>query len=125
MVKSFISIICVAVILGIGAIWENHFINTKFEDFSQNISIVYQKVDQKTATMDDVYALQKNWLSKKKLLHSFIPHNEIKEVDLWLAETATLVRDKQWEDAISKLEVLKELAEQIPKTFSISFVNIF
>lgn len=125
MVKSFISIICVAVILGIGAIWENHFINTKFEDFSQNISIVYQKVDQKTATMDDVYALQKNWLSKKKLLHSFIPHNEIKEVDLWLAETATLVRDKQWEDAISKLEVLKELAEQIPKTFSISFANIF
>ena len=125
MVKSFISIICVAIILGIGAIWENHFINTKFEDFSQNISVVYQKVDQKTATMDDVYALQKNWLSKKKLLHSFIPHNEIKEVDLWLAETATLVRDKQWEDAISKLEVLKELAEQIPKTFSISFANIF
>jgi hypothetical protein len=73
---------------------------------------------------DDVYAVQKNWLDKKRVLHIFIPHNEIKEVDLWLSESATLVRDKEWKDAISKIEVLKELAEQIPKTFLIAWENI-
>ena len=51
-------------------------------------------------------------LAKKKVLHIFIPHNEIKEIDLWLSESATLVRDKEWKDAISKIEVLIELSEQ-------------
>ena len=68
--------------------------------------------------------MQKNWLEKKKALHIFIPHNDIKEVDLWLAESATLVRDEKWDDAISKIEVLKELSEQIPKTFTLSWENI-
>jgi hypothetical protein len=45
-------------------------------------------------------------------------------VDLWLSESATLIRDKEWTDAISKIEVLKELSEQIPKTFVIALENI-
>ena len=45
-------------------------------------------------------------------------------MDLWLAEAVTLVRDKEWKDAISKIEVLKELSEQIPMTFRISLENI-
>ena len=82
------------------------------------------KVDEHTATPDDVYAVQKNWLEKKKSLHTIIPHTEIKEVDLWISEAVTLVRDKEWEDAISKIEVLIELSEQIPKTFTLSLSNI-
>ena len=85
---------------------------------------MYEKVDAETATQDDVYAVQSNWIEKKKVLHIFIPHNDIKEVDLWLSESATLVRDKEWKDAISKIEVLKELSEQIPKTFTLSLENI-
>jgi hypothetical protein len=52
------------------------------------------------------------------------PHTEIKEIDLWLSETVMLVDKKEWTDALSKLEVLKELAEQIPKTFSLLAENI-
>ena len=86
---------------------------------------LYEKVDDKTAVEDDVYAVQKNWLDKKRYLHIFIPHNEIKEIDLWLAESVKLVRDEKWEDALSKIEVLRELAEQIPKTFAVTLENIF
>ena len=68
--------------------------------------------------------MQKNWIEKKHVLHIFIPHSEIKEVDLWLSEAATLVRDKEWHDAISKIEVLKELSEQIPMSFKITLENI-
>ena len=85
---------------------------------------IEQKIDDEIATLDDVYAVQKNWLNKKKVLHIFIPHNEIKEIDLWLAETVTLVRDKEWTDAISKVEVLIELSEQIPNTFRLKWENI-
>ena len=60
----------------------------------------------------------------KKSLHFFIPHNDIKEFDLWLSESSTLVRDKKWEDAISKIEVLIELTEQIPRSFILALENI-
>ena len=100
------------------------FVKRQFLEFHDVLDVLYEKVDDKTATQDDVYAVQNNWIEKKKVLHVFIPHNEIKEVDLWLSESATLVRDKEWKDAISKIEVLKELAEQIPKTFILSLENI-
>ena len=124
MVKTFISILVVSLLLVVGSMYENNFIKTKFEDFNSVLTVLYDKIDSESATQDDVYAVQKNWLSKKKVLHIFIPHNEIKEIDLWLSESATLVRDKEWKDAISKIEVLIELSEQIPKTFALSLENI-
>ncbi len=124
MVKTFISMIMVSIILVFGMIFENKFINKQFDEFNEVLCVLYEKVDNETATIDDVYAVQQNWLKKKKILHVFIPHTEIKEVDLWLSESATLVRDKEWEDAISKIEVLKELSEQIPKTFSLRIENL-
>ena len=116
--------IVVAVILFVGAILETRFIDKQFTEFNEVLCVLYEKVDDESATIDDVYAVQQNWLEKKKYLHIFIPHTEIKEIDLWLSESATLVRDKEWEDAISKIEVLKELSEQIPKTFSLRIENV-
>ena len=125
MIKSVISLICVCIILLVGTILETNFINKEFSDFHNVLDVAYEKVLNQTAVEDDVYAVQNNWLDKKAKLHAFIPHNDIKEIDLWIAEAVTLVRDKEWHDAVSKIEVLKELTEQIPKTFLISFSNIF
>ncbi|MBE5737769.1 MAG: DUF4363 family protein [Clostridiales bacterium] len=124
MVKTIISIILVGTMLFAGAIYEHTFVNKQFDDFHQVLTTLYDKIDNQSAVRDDVLAVQKSWLEKKKSLHVFIPHNDIKEVDLWLSEAVTLVRDKEWKDAISKIEVLLELAEQIPKTFNLSFENI-
>lgn len=124
MVKSAFSMIIVSFIIFFSALYETNFISRQFSEFSDALEILYLKIDDKSATIEDVYAVQKNWLNKKKYLHVFIPHTEIKEIDLWLAESVTLVKDKKWEDAISKIEVLKELSEQIPKSFVVSFDNI-
>lgn len=117
--------LAVAAILVCGAIYEADFTKRQFEELSVVLETLYEKVDDKTAVEDDVYAVQSNWVEKKKYLHIFIPHNEIKEIDLWLAESVKLVRDEKWEDALSKIEVLRELAEQIPKTFAVSIENVF
>ena len=124
MVKTIISMTVVSILLIVGAWFESNFVNRQFNEFQTVLESLYEKVDDESAVMDDVYAVQKNWIEKKKYLHAFIPHNEIKEVDLWLSEAVTLVRDKEWSDAISKIEVLKELAEQIPRTFKILWENI-
>lgn len=125
MLKSLYTMLAVLVIIMGAIFWENKFINTEFNEFGQVLEILYDKTDKQIATQEDVFAVQKNWLNRKKYLHMFIPHTEIKEMDLWISEAITLVRDKEWQDAISKIEVLRELTEQIPKNFSITLENIF
>ncbi len=124
MVKSLVSMLCALAVLIAGSIYETRFVEKQFAEFDVVLDELYEKVDSEQAVKDDVLAVQKNWLDKKKVLHIFIPHNDIKEIDLWLSEAVTLVRDKEWNDAISKIEVLKELSEQIPKTFKVSFENV-
>ena len=125
MIKTILSTLIALIILCTGAVYENKFIKTEFKEFNQVLHSLYDKTIEQTANKEDVYAVQKNWLEKKRKLHAVIPHTEIKEVDLWLSECVMLVHDKEWTDAISKIEVLIELSEQIPKTFTLSFQNIF
>lgn len=124
MVKSIISIISVAIIIFGFTLIENFYVTKEVEVFSQMVDSLYLKVDDKSATQEDVTALQTHWQEKKKLLHVFISHNDIKEIDLWLAETITLVNDEKWEDARSKVKVLSVLSKQVPFYFNLSLNNL-
>ena len=117
MVKAFYTAI-IALFLIVGASYfEQVYIKNTFEEFTKITTIAYEKTEEKTAVKDDILAVQDFWLEKKKTLHVFIPHNDIKEVDLWVSEAVTLVEKKMWDDALSKLEVVIEITEQIPKTY--------
>lgn len=124
MVKTLVTMFCVLIIIVAGALYEGDFVQRQFVEMQEVLTILGEKVEKETAVEDDVKAVQENWLEKKKYLHAFIPHNEIKEVDLWMSEIKKLVRDKKWEDVISKIDVLKDLCKQIPKVFLISPENI-
>lgn len=123
--KSVISSIIVLLLLIGVCVFEWIFIKTEFTDFKESVKEVHTLVESKTATESDMYSLQEKWVEKKKYFHAFIPHNEIKEFDLWIAESIKLVKYEKWEDAISKIEVVLHLAEQVPLTFMLSFENIF
>ena len=125
MVKTIITTLAVSLLLFLGVILESNYIKTEFNELHANFSTLYEKVEEESANKQDVLAVQQNWLKKKTRLHIFIPHNEIKEIDLWLSETVTLVEQEKWEDALSKIEVLKELTEQIPNTFKVTIENVF
>ncbi len=124
MVKSILSlIISICLFITLSTV-EQIFVNKTFNSLEEKVKIVYVKTEDKSAKKDDILALQKLWIDKKEFLHIFIPHNEIKEIDLWLSESCTLVENEKWEDAISKLDVVIELLEQIPKTFDFRIENI-
>ena len=125
MVKSVISMVIVALILAAGVIYETTFIRGEFRELTVATEALYDKIESETATENDVYVLQKKWVSAKEKLHAFISHNEIREFDMWIAETVNLVAANMWDEALSKTEVILELEEQIPKNFNVSFANIF
>ena len=58
-------------------------------------------------------------------MHLFIPHNDIKEVELWIAEACTLVEYEEFIEALAKIDVVIELSEQIPKMYVFAPQNIF
>ena len=125
MVKSIVSMIAVALILTLGVIFETAFIKGEFNGLKEETAIIYDKIEAKVANENDVYVLQQKWVVAKEKLHAFISHNEIKEFDLWIAETVKYVAEKNWEEALAKMEVILELEEQVPKTFEFSFANVF
>lgn len=124
MVKSIISVIIASLILFFASLFEQYYISTTFNELKTQLVIVYNKIDDGTAVKEDVLSVQKLWISKKEKLHIFISHNEIKEIDLWIAETVTLVENNKKEDAISKIDVVIELMEQIPKSFALRVENL-
>ncbi len=124
MVKDIISIIVAAAFLTGIAIAEDATIKKSFGEFSTYAQVLYLKEQNESATVDDALILQKNWLKFKSKLHVYIPHNEIKEMDLWVSECVGYTKAKNFKEAKSKLEVIIELTQQIPKTFKFDIENI-
>ena len=124
MVKSIISAIIGFAILILGSAIEYRVVTNSFNEFDNEVKILRQKIENATATLDDGVNVQNVWIEKKKTLHVLIPHNEIKEIDLWLSECCGLLETKTFDDALTKLTVVSELIEQIPKTFSFRIENI-
>ncbi len=124
MVKALISaIVSVFIIIG-ASVTEQIYLKNTFSEFETAISSTYDKTEEHLAVKQDVLTAQDLWVEKKRTLHMFIPHNDIREIDLWISEAVTLVENKKWEDALSKLEVVLEMIEQIPKTYSLRLENI-
>lgn len=124
MVKSLVSTIIAVCILVGGAVFEQRFVTRQFSEFEVAVETLKEKAERGDATADDMKALRKNWLARKKYLHIFIPHNEIKELELWLSEAVSFSEYEDLKELADKLEVILSLSEEIPKTFLISFENI-
>lgn len=125
MVKSIVTLIIAALIFAAGGVYEQAYLKNTFSDFSEKLENVYEKTENETVTESDVKAVQDLWINYKKSLHVFISHNDIKEFDMWIAESLNYVKQKNYGEALDKLEVAIELSQQIPKGYMIKFENIF
>lgn len=124
MVKSIYSIIISVLILVFAGLGEQIYLANTFESLKEDFTLAYQKIEEKTASVDDVKAIKTRWNTKKKELHFFISHNDIKEMDLWISEAVAYLKLGDYEEAVSKMEVAINLTEQIPKNYLIRFENI-
>lgn len=125
MVKTIVSVlISFALLAGAGA-FETVYVGQKFAHFEQALEQLDCKVDDGSATRADAESVQTLWESEKTKLHAMIPHNDILYIDYWLGETVSLIETKNYAQARSKLEVLITISRQLPKTYAITFENVF
>ncbi|MGN1372775.1 MAG: DUF4363 family protein [Candidatus Coproplasma sp.] len=125
MVRSIIYTI-VAAVLSVGFfIWTDLYIADQFGQFHDALETLYYKVEDETANREDAYAVKDMWSDKKEKLHVFIPHNDISYVDYWLSEACSLIYNGEYELALGKLEVLKEITKNLPDAYVIKLENVF
>lgn len=125
MVKTLMGIfISLSLLIGI-TIFENHYVSRQFDEFYAELSALYQKTEIESATNEDAEAVRISWNERKKSLHVWIPHNDISYVDYWLSESLGALQTNDFDEALHKLEVLKEICRNIPSAYSLSPENIF
>ena len=119
MVKNVVSTIIAAALIIAGGIAENVFIEKTFSELTETYTQIQTRIKDGVCTEEEMIKAQETWFKHKERLHVFIPHTEIKEVDLWVAECVAYVADKNYEEAAAKTVVILSLLNRIPQTFSI------
>ncbi len=125
MVKSIIYtltaiLLCIALF-----IFTEWYVNSQFDDFSAALDTLYTKIEDGAANREDGFAVRSLWNDKKSKLHIFVPHNDISYVDYWLSEACGLIYSQKYDLALAKIEVLKEVAKNMPDAYTLKLENIF
>lgn len=125
MVKAIIYALAAALLCAALFFLSEWYVEKQFSDFSGAVETLYGKVENKTANREDGFAVRELWNSKKEKLHIFLPHNDISYVDYWLSEACGLIYYENYELALGKLEVLKEISKNLPGAYRVKPENIF
>lgn len=107
------------------AVFEAYFVGRQFQRFGQALQELEYKTREQTAHRTDAESVRILWEHEKRNLHIMVPHNDISYIDYWLGEAVNYIETNNYSDALSKIEVLRTLCEQIPQAYSLALENIF
>ena len=118
------AIITLLLILGI-SVYDIHYVQTTFSVFHDTLRTLKQKTELGIATYDDGLAVRAYWDTKKRVMHIWVPHTPLAEIDYQLDEAIGYLYVQDYEGAMPNIEVLLGLAENIPGSYPLSWGNIF
>ena len=118
------AIITLLLILGI-AVYDIHYVQATFSVFHETLRTLKQKTELGIATYDDGLAVRAYWDTKKRIMHIWVPHTPLAEIDYQLDEAIGYLYVQDYEGAMPNIEVLLGLAENIPGSYTLSWGNIF
>lgn len=113
------SLLCIGIF-----IFSEWYLGKQFKEFSVALETLYAKIDDKTAVREDGYAVKTLWNDKKSKLHMLVPHNDISYIDYWLNEACALIYTENYDLALGKIEVLREISKNLPDAYRLKFENI-
>lgn len=125
MVKTLLSVLLTLLLLVGAGIGEHFFVVSRFDKFSAAIDALCQKTQKEEATRADADTVKTLWNNEKKSLHILIPHADIAYIDYWLGEATGCIAVGDFAEALTKLEALTVICEQLPQQYSVSIENIF
>ena len=125
MIRTIASIlITIAVLFGV-SLYEVHYVQTTFDKFEEILHSLQHKTALGTVSYDDGLAVREFWDENKKMLHVWVPHTVLYEIDYQLDEAIGFLFVEEYSDALPKIEVLLGLSENVPDGYIFSLGNVF
>lgn len=125
MIRTFISaFLTLCLLLGL-SFYEAHYVQRKFEEFHTALRVLKEKTESGSVRHSDGLALREFWDNNKIVMHVWIPHNVLYEIDYQLDEAIGFLYVEDLQSAIPKIEVILGLSENVPKGYTLTWGNIF
>lgn len=125
MIRTIFSIIISALLIFGLSFYEIYYVQTTCAHFRETLNALHQKTEAHIATYDDGVAVRRCWESEKQLLHIWIPHNFLQEVEYQMDEAIGYLYLKDYDSALPKIEVLIGITDTINDSYSFSWGNVF
>ncbi len=125
MIRTIVSIfITLGLILGV-SFYEIYYVQTTFNTFETALRSLKDKTEHGTVHYGDGLAVRELWDTKKQVMHIWIPHTALQEIDYQLDEAIGFLYVEEYTDALPKIEVLIGLSENVPMGYTFHLGNIF
>ena len=124
MIRTLVSIFVTMALLLALSITDICFVQNTFKEFSNVLHSLYEKTEAHTVTYQDGVATRTFWEDKRKILHIWLPHAAIQEIDLQLDETVGYLYQHNYEDSLAKIELLISFSQLIPDSYTLKWKNI-
>ena len=125
MIRTIVSIfITLGLLIGI-SVFELHYVQTTFQHFEMSLRSLKDKTENGEATYEDGLVVRQLWDEKKLVMHIWIPHSVLYEIDYQLDEAIGFLYVEEYTDALPKIEVLIGLSENVPDGYTFNLGNIF
>lgn len=113
-----------SLLLAVGGLCEWAVVRGNFNGFNEELTALTVKLEEETANTEDAKAVQTSWEERKKVLHIWIPHNDVTRIDDYMSETVRLVTEKEYALALAKVNVMLHLTKCLPDTYMPHVENI-
>ena len=124
MVRTIASIlITFALLIGVSA-YEIYYVQNTFHAFEGALRSLKTKTEQGVVNYNDGLAVRELWDKKKHVMHVWIPHTALQEIDYQLDEAIGFLYVEEYKDALPKIEVLIGLSENVPRGYTFHIGNI-
>ena len=125
MIRTIVSaVITLLLIIGV-SIYDIWYVQRTFEVFHGELRTLKEKTQLGEATYSDGLAVRTYWDAKKRVMHIWVPHTALAEIDYQLDEAIGFLYIGDYDGAMPKIEVILGLSENVPLGYTLSLGNIF
>lgn len=118
-----IASIAIALILAFGIV-EFVILENEYKKINDETLSLMDKAQNKTITVDDMEEFTKNWVALREKAEILLPHVDVYECNLRIAESKGFVTVGDFDNAYVQLSVVEELTRYIPHLMKPIWVHI-
>ncbi|MCM1043414.1 MAG: DUF4363 family protein [Corallococcus sp.] len=117
------ALVALIIVLGCG-IAEVVVLNNRYQGLEQTCDILLSACEAETLTEEQFEEFQKEWLDLRETSELLLPHIDVYELNLRVAETDSYVKAKDYKSAHAQLSIVDELLRYIPHLMIPDFKHI-